>query len=84
MPAIDAHAGAVRRHSAKVDGKFGRPRRIGSGGLIFLHLPNALVQLQAQYHHCGEAASEKCLSAATLVRQWRRGADALRLLWMQG
>ena len=31
-------------------------------------LPNALVQLQAQYHHCGEAASEKCLSAATFVR----------------
>ncbi len=30
--------------------------------------PNALVQLQAQYHHCGEAASEKCLSAATFVR----------------
>jgi hypothetical protein len=29
---------------------------------------NALVQLQAQYHHCGEAASEKCLSAATFVR----------------
>ncbi len=24
-------------------------------------LSNALVQLQAQYHHCGEAASEKCL-----------------------
>jgi hypothetical protein len=32
------------------------------------HLPNALVQLQAQYHHCGEAASEKWLSAATFVR----------------
>jgi hypothetical protein len=31
-------------------------------------LPNALVQLQAHYHHCGEAASEKCLSAATFVR----------------
>src|SRR5713101_4657081 len=31
-------------------------------------LPNVLVQLQAQYHHCGEAASEKCLSAATFVR----------------
>jgi hypothetical protein len=30
--------------------------------------PNALVQLQAQYNHCGEAASEKCLSAATFVR----------------
>jgi len=29
--------------------------------------PNALVQLQAHYHHCGEAASEKCLSAATFV-----------------
>jgi hypothetical protein len=23
---------------------------------------NALVQLQARYNHCGEAASEKCLS----------------------
>src|SRR5712691_9913073 len=33
--------------------------------------PNALVQLQAHYHHCGEAASEKCLSVATFVR--RRG-----------
>ena len=32
-------------------------------------LSNALVQLQAQYHHCGEAASEKCLSAATFVRR---------------
>src|SRR3954471_1914449 len=31
-------------------------------------MPNALVQLQARYHHCGEAASEKCLSAATIVR----------------
>jgi len=29
---------------------------------------NALVQLQARYNHCGEAASEKCLSAATFVR----------------
>src|SRR5205085_10287546 len=34
--------------------------------------PQALVQLQALYHHCGEAASEKCLSAATFVRH-RRG-----------
>jgi hypothetical protein len=31
-------------------------------------LANALVQLQAHYHHGGEAASEKCLSAATFVR----------------
>jgi len=30
---------------------------------------NALVQLQAHDHHCGEAASEKCLSAATFVRR---------------
>jgi hypothetical protein len=29
--------------------------------------PNALVQLQAQYHHCGEAAFGKCLAAATFV-----------------
>jgi hypothetical protein len=29
--------------------------------------PNALVHLQAHHHHCGEAASEKCLSAATFV-----------------
>src|SRR5665811_1445586 len=42
---------------------------------LALGLPNALVQLQAQYHHCGEAASEKCLSAATFVR-WR--GDALK------
>jgi hypothetical protein len=33
-----------------------------------MQLPNALVQLQARYNHCGEAASEKCLSAATFVR----------------
>jgi hypothetical protein len=32
-----------------------------------VRLANALVQLQAQYNHCGEAASEKCLSAATFV-----------------
>jgi hypothetical protein len=31
--------------------------------------PNALVQLQAHYHDCGEAASEKCLPAATFVRR---------------
>jgi hypothetical protein len=36
---------------------------------------NALVQLQARYNHCGEAASEKCLSAATFVRP--RGRDDL-------
>ena len=34
----------------------------------FSRLSNAQVQLQARYHHCGEAASEKCLSAATFVR----------------
>src|ERR1700724_3808533 len=28
---------------------------------------NALVQVQARYYHCGEAASTKCLSAATFV-----------------
>ena len=33
---------------------------------------NALVQLQAHYNHRGEAASEKCLSAATFVRQLGR------------
>jgi hypothetical protein len=32
-------------------------------------LPNALVQLQAHCPHCGVAASEKCFSAATFVRQ---------------
>src|SRR6059058_4424862 len=31
-------------------------------------LANAQVQLQARYHHRGEAASEKCLPAATFVR----------------
>jgi hypothetical protein len=36
------------------------------GGLLL----NALVQMQARYHHCGEGASEKCLAAATFVR-WR-------------
>src|SRR5690349_11707011 len=33
-----------------------------------LRLPNAQVQLQAHYNHCGIAASENCLSAATFVR----------------
>jgi len=37
--------------------------------------PNALVQLQAHYRHCGEAASEKCLSAATFV-SWRGQSKA--------
>jgi hypothetical protein len=36
-----------------------------------LSQPNALVQLQAHYHDCGEAASEKCLLAATFV-SWQR------------
>ena len=35
-------------------------------------LANALVQLQARYHHCGVAASEKCLLAAMFVRLRRR------------
>ncbi len=30
---------------------------------------NAEAQLQAHYRHCGEAASAKCLSAATFVKQ---------------
>ena len=38
--------------------------------------PNALVQLQARYHHCGEAASEECLSAATLVSQRAAGESS--------
>src|SRR5688500_13071947 len=41
---------------------------MGEGSAERNRLPNALVQLQAQYNHCGEAASEKCLSAATFVR----------------
>jgi hypothetical protein len=40
--------------------------------------PNALVQLQAHYHDCGEAASEKCLSAAMFVRRQRSGELSLR------
>ena len=32
-------------------------------------MANALVHLQAHYHHCGEAASENCLSVATFVRR---------------
>jgi len=38
---------------------------------------NAFVQLQARYNHCGEAASEECLSAATFVRRQRRGEVVL-------
>src|SRR5688572_7790044 len=37
---------------------------------------NASVQLQALYNHCGEAASEKCLSSATFVSP--RRVTALR------
>ena len=50
-------------------------------------LPNALIQLLAQYDHCGEAASEKCLAAATFVRPG--GEDAVDSLvvvavtWLQ-
>jgi len=47
-------------------------------------LPNALVQLQAHYHHCGEAASEKCLSAATFVRQHEREHSPHALLEAEG
>ena len=36
-------------------------------------LANAQVELHALYNHCGEAASEKCLSAATFVRQHAGG-----------
>jgi hypothetical protein len=39
---------------------------------------NALVQLQARYHHRGEAASEKCLSAATFVRLRARECNIVR------
>ena len=49
----------------------GRGRFPRASGVLRRRLPsNALVQLQARYHHRGEAASEKCLSAATFVR-WR-------------
>src|SRR5437868_8288573 len=44
-----------------------RPRKDDASNRYLLS--NALVQLQAHYLHCGEAASEKCLSAATFVRQ---------------
>ena len=37
-------------------------------------LSNALVQLQARYNPCGEAAAEKCLSAATFVRPRGEGS----------
>ncbi len=39
---------------------------------------NALVQLQARYNHCGDAASEECLSAATFVKgcPYRRSGPA--------
>src|SRR6266699_1550586 len=50
--------GALRHHGLN---------RVG-GGQIKKRLPNAVVQLQARCHHCGEAASEECLSAATFVR----------------
>ena len=48
---------------------FGRPTE--SMAILFrtcLRPSNVLVQLRARYHHRGEAASEKCLSAATFVR----------------
>jgi hypothetical protein len=40
-----------------------------TSAVIRCSLTNALVQLQARYHHCGKAAPEKCLSAATFVTQ---------------
>ena len=39
---------------------------------------NALVQLQARYYYCGEAASEECLPAATFVRPQGRETSAHR------
>ena len=43
------------------------PTPVAELGVLLPH--NALVQLQAQDNHCGEAASEKCFSAATFVSQ---------------
>jgi hypothetical protein len=45
---------------------------------------NALVQQRARYHHCGEAASEKCLSAATFVRHHaaRTAASSPKPVWI--
>jgi hypothetical protein len=42
-----------------------------------LSLSNALVQLQARYHHRGVTASEKCLSAAAFVRSRAIGLDQI-------
>ena len=44
--------------------------------------PDAQVQLQACYHRCGEAASEKCLSAATIVRRWPQSEVPTRSTWI--
>jgi len=44
--------------------------------MFFWALPNALVQLQAHVTMRAQRAIQKCLSAATFVRQ--RGSDALR------
>jgi len=55
---------------------------VAAGRLVVMpgHPPNALVQLQAHYHHCGEAASENCLSAATFVRsRAARGKSVLSI-----
>ncbi len=41
-------------------------------GMLDPSPPNALVRLQPRYHHCGVAASEKCLSAATFALGGRR------------
>ncbi len=61
---------AVARHIlTSTERRYGGARLLMvDSALTFWDRPNALVQLQAQYHHRGEAASEKCLSAATFVR----------------
>jgi hypothetical protein len=56
---VISHAGIT----AKISVPFGfHPCDTGCG------MPNALFQLQAHYHRCGEAASENSLAAATFVR----------------
>ena len=73
-PSVRGGKALTRPHPGK---RIARSRRAFPFIIGVISPPNALVQLQAQYHHCGVAASEKCLSAATFVRRQRRGEVVL-------
>jgi len=60
---VETGRGQLHRQSQTSCLESSKPLEVSRG------LPNGLVQLQARYNHCDEAASEKCLSGATFVRR---------------